>query len=129
MNTNSMFCWDCNIDINVQAYEKKLFLNAVSSLDIQAHFAGVGLNFQLAVTQMNQAKCCSLFSILRIVLFRFYIKFRVQEFSSWLKQTNHMPAPGGKGQSEKRWEISNKVSTFIAAAAETLAGHVRHSLD
>lgn len=40
-----------------------------------------------------------------------------------------MPAPGGKGQREKRWEISNKVSTFIATAAETLAGHVRHSLD
>lgn len=49
MKTNSMFCWDSNIDTNVQAYEKKqnlgcTFLNAVSSLDIQAHFAGVGLS-------------------------------------------------------------------------------------
>lgn len=111
--------------VNAQAYEKKRTKSWVHFFKCCFLFgySGEGLSkFPISCDSDEWS------GVLRIVLFHFYIKFRVQELSSWLKQTNHMPAPGGKGQSEKRWEISSKVSTFIATAAETLAGHVTRSL-
>lgn len=94
-----------------------------------SHLVGAGLSkFSISWDSGISGEMFPSLSILRIVQFWFYIKFGVQEFTGWLKQTNHMPAPGGKGQSEKCWEMCNKVRTFTAAAAETLTAQVKHSL-